>query len=271
MTLQVALAGGGWLLAAGAVGAAIELGRSRSRRSQALARAVHELRGPLTAVRLALHPAACGRGMLPQRAHAIELELDRASLVLQDLEVGGDPGALSPGPLELVDLQDLLAACVESWSAFAGARQADLRLDCAAQPAPTVLGQPLRLVQAVGNLIANAVEHGGGAVRVSWRCEPAVVRVEVRDEGPGLPAPVSELLRGAAPPEPAAAATRFRGRLGRPRSVDRRRGHGLAVTAEIAVAHAGRLSAAPAEHGARLVLELPHAHAPVEASGLPVI
>jgi signal transduction histidine kinase len=66
------------------------------------------------------------------------------------------------------------------------------------------------------------------------------VCVEVRDHGPGLQAPVAELIAAA------------RGR----RSP---RGHGLAIAAAVAEHHRGRLSSAPAERGAHLVLELPAA------------
>jgi signal transduction histidine kinase len=60
----------------------------------------------------------------------------------------------------------------------------------------------------------------------------------VRDDGPGLPAPVADLAR-------------------RPRAGRGERGRGLAIAAEIAARHGGRLSAAPAPHGACLALELP--------------
>jgi signal transduction histidine kinase len=63
-------------------------------------------------------------------------------------------------------------------------------------------------------------------------------RIEVADDGPGLPAPVAELAR--------------RARNGRGS-----RGRGLAIASSIAAAHGGRLQAAPASQGARLVLEIP--------------
>ena len=82
--------------------------------------------------------------------------------------------------------------------------------------------------------------HESWLVRVrSWTADGRV-RVAVEDSGPGLPAPVAELVAAA------------RGR----RSP---RGHGLAIAAAVAERHGGRLSSLPAGRGARLVLELPEA------------
>jgi two-component system sensor histidine kinase QseC len=102
-----------------------------------------------------------------------------------------------------------------------------------------VWGDRLRLAQATGNLIANAIEHGGGTVLVHGCCaQPGRARIEVIDTGPGLPAPVAELTR-----------RRHRGHGVR--------GRGLAIAAAVAASHGGRLAAAPSRRGARLVLELP--------------
>jgi signal transduction histidine kinase len=144
------------------------------------------------------------------------------------------------GPSSSVDVARLLADAAPVWRALADAHGAVL----AVQPAPAfVVGDPLRLAQACANLVANAVEHGGGRVRVTSLAAGGRVRVEVADLGAGLPAPLPELLAAA------------RGR----RSA---RGHGLAITAAIAGRHGGRLIAIPALRGAHLALDLPEAPAP---------
>jgi signal transduction histidine kinase len=101
-----------------------------------------------------------------------------------------------------------------------------------------VRGDRVRLAQAVGNLLANALEHGAGTVEVGARSASGRVRIEVSDEGDGLPAPVAELT------------SRARGGIGR-------RGRGLAIASDIVARHGGRLVSAPSAGGARLAIELP--------------
>ena len=53
----------------------------------------------------------------------------------------------------------------------------------------------VRVAQALANLVANAIEHGGGEVRVRARAAAGGgARVEITDGGPGLPAPLAELV-----------------------------------------------------------------------------
>jgi signal transduction histidine kinase len=141
--------------------------------------------------------------------------------------------------LEPVDAGALVREAAQAWGALAGARGSELVVEPAPGPA-RVLADPLRLLQACGNLVANALEHGEGPVRVRARAAGRRVRIEVADAGPGLPAPVPVLVAAA------------RGRR-------TARGHGLAIAASIAERHGGRLLTAPAATGARLVLELPEA------------
>jgi signal transduction histidine kinase len=234
-----------------------------------VARTSHELRGPLAAARLGLHPGPGGAGLSEARLRAIDLELATAALALEDLSRLGSRSVLparfrfsersrfrrsyrsqtragvglsrgTASAPEPVDLAALVHDSVEAWRAAAGAAGAELRLTPPDGAPARAWGDRLRLAQAVGNLIANAIEHGGGEVEV--RCRPAgpCVRVEVLDGGPGLPAPVAELVA-------------------RPRAGRGARGRGLAIAAGVAARHGGRLAAAPSEQGARLVLELPRA------------
>jgi signal transduction histidine kinase len=45
------------------------------------------------------------------------------------------------------------------------------------------------------NVLANAIEHGGGTIAVRTRLVGDRIRIEVSDGGPGLPASIAELTR----------------------------------------------------------------------------
>jgi signal transduction histidine kinase len=227
----------GWTVAGLAGVLAVVAWRRLRWRLEFVARACHELRGPLTAVRLGVELAARKGELAAGRLRAIDLELARAALVLDDLSTGGRGSGAAPAR-EQVDVEQLLVDSVEAWRASAAVRNVTLELDWCGERV-YVGGERLRLAQATGNLIANAIEHGGGVVAVHGRVSGEnLVRIEVVDDGPGLPAPVAELAR-------------------RPHAGRGRRGRGLAIALGVAQAHGGRLAAAPSERGARLVLELP--------------
>jgi signal transduction histidine kinase len=240
---MIAVSVAGWLAASGAGLAAGGAWRALTGRMETVARACHELRGPLTAARLGLQLGARAGELSPARMRAIDLELGRAALALEDLDGVRARGLIDPWrPLEPVDLGELVTDSVEAWRAAAAARSVTLTGEWASRPA-IVRGDRLRLAQATGNLIANAIEHGGGVVEVRASVSEDRARVEVSDTGPGLPAPVADLAR-------------------RPRAGRGARGRGLAIASAVAASHGGQLAAAPSPsgQGARLVLELPAIH-----------
>ncbi len=230
--MLTAAAAAGWLAAGLALLTALAARRGVDGRTQLVDRAAHELRGALTAVRLALH----GWEVAPARRRAVDLELGRATLALDDLSAGSGLRIVGLA-LEPVEVGQLLADSVEAWRPAGAHRNRELRVSWTGPPA-TVLGDRYRLAQATDNLIANAIEHGEGTVEVSGRLEGTTVRVSVTDEGPGLAAPVRDLTRRA-------------------RKRRRGRGQGLAIASAVAQDHRGRLAAAPSERRARVVIELP--------------
>ena len=227
MTAALVLATLGW-------GIALAVWADGRRRAVLVARAAHELRGPLTAARLGLQLALGGGGTGP--LSAIELELDRAGRALADL-AAAPAGRRAGDRIETVDLGALVGEAVIGWQPFADRHGATLTF-VGATPDAWVRGDRARLAQACGNLLANAAEHGGGAVVVSVRRRGNRVLVDVEDGGPGLDDAVGALVR------------RARRRSGA-------RGHGLAVAADVAVRHGGRLAGAPSTRGARVILDLP--------------
>jgi len=255
-----ALAYVGWT-AAGACGALAALLQARLvRRAALVADAGHELRGPLCAARLGLHALDDA-----ERAAAVDLELRRAALALDDLAAACH-GRRAGERSQLVDVGALLDDAAEAWQPLARAFGAELRVEPLRGRA-LVHADPVRLAQACGNLVANAVEHGASPVRVRGRVLAGRVRVEVQDAGPGLPGPVWELI--GSPDHSGARRIIGRSRRSRrspsPRGPAWRsfvapaapRGRGLAIAAGIAERHGGRLAAAPSTAGACLVLELP--------------
>ena len=222
----------GWpALVAWALTASVLHARGR-RQLELAARARHEVRGPLCTAQLALD------GLEPSaRVTAIAMELRRAALALDDLVPAPRAARTALAGPTPVDIARLLADTEPVWRSVADARGVTLVV----APGPAlVAGDPLRLAQAGANLVHNAIEHGGGAGRVCSSTADGRARIDVADEGPGLPAPLPQLVAAA------------RGR----RSA---RGHGLAIAAAIAERHGGRLVAIPATNGAHLALELPQA------------
>jgi signal transduction histidine kinase len=94
---------------------------------------------------------------------------------------------------------------------------------------------PDRLVQVLSNLLSNAAKHGSGAVVVTGARDDGQVRLEVSDEGEGVPADrVADLFVPFARWGGASDST----------------GLGLAISRGIVEAHGGSLEYRPAENGA---------------------
>ncbi|HWF71939.1 MAG TPA: HAMP domain-containing sensor histidine kinase [Solirubrobacteraceae bacterium] len=229
----------GWIVAIVAIAAAVwalSLRRLLAARMELVARACHELRGPLTVARLGIELLGRDAALPVDALQAIDLELASAGLALEDLSAAptGRRGPWRPRP---VDVTALLGTSFEAFRPVARACGVELDLRWQGEPA-VVDADRLRLAQATRNLIANAIEHGHGRVEVRGHAGEDGVEIEVADGGQGLPAPVADL-----------AARRRAGRG--------RRGRGLAIAAEVAERHGGRLVAASDESGSRVSLSLP--------------
>jgi signal transduction histidine kinase len=228
-----------WVVAVVALAGVLLSGWELRRRRELVTRACHELRGPLTAVRLCLATMERRGEAPPERLAALELELRRAGLALDDFAAARS-GRRTIDRDEPIEVDELLEEQFDTWQVVAGAFASTLRLGTLL-PGAYVRGDRLRLAQAISNLVANALEHGPGRVEITARrVGRGLVCIEVIDEGPGLPSPVATLTR--------------RARAGRGR---RGRGRGLAIAADIAERHGGRLVVAPAPIGARIGIELP--------------
>jgi signal transduction histidine kinase len=153
-----------------------------------VADASHQLRTPLTALRLRLENLARdvaepGQGDL---AGALA-EVERLSALVDGLLSLARADA-EAAPASRVDVGALLQDRVDAWSALAEER--GVRLVAKADHAPAAIASAERLRQAIDNLIENAVEVSprDGTVTLSAGSVPPWIELRVRDEGPGLSA-----------------------------------------------------------------------------------
>jgi signal transduction histidine kinase len=227
-----------------------ELGRRVRRircRLESLDRPLHELRGALAALELGL--SFVERSPEVQRelngcADSLHVSLDRAALAARDisiLHVGG--AAVIDVKVEL-DLRELVLRSARAWSFLSSSYAGSVEVDWRAGPV-RVLGHSTRLQQALDNLIANALEHGGSRVLIEGECREQTVRVLVSDGGGGLPQDLGDVL---AEKEAETASVSKSGSL---------RGHGLAIASEVIRDHRGRLGLGMGSNGPGLLVELP--------------
>ena len=156
-----------------------------------VADAAHELRSPLTALRLQLQALQRSGEHNPAQTQAVArlgqgveraISLVEQLLTLARAQAGGD------SPLVLVDLPVLISEVVAQMLPLAQAAQVDLGL-VEAQPVPQVLAEPEGLRVLLRNLVDNAVKYSptGGRVDLSLAAQGDQVSLYVDDSGPGIP------------------------------------------------------------------------------------
>src|SRR5207247_7621223 len=110
-------------------------------------------------------------------------ETDRLAQLAEDLLViarsDGDALPLRPEPVRVNELFASVARRVES---RADGRR--LRIDGAGL---VVRADRLRLEQALGNLVDNALRYGGDEIRLEAVAQNGSAELHVRDDGPGFP------------------------------------------------------------------------------------
>jgi signal transduction histidine kinase len=153
-------------------------------------------------------------------------------------------------PLELSEIRAdaLLDQVVAEWSEPASSRGVRIELE-PGSPELVLRVDVDRMRQVLANLVANAIRHSPevGRVLLSARAEASTTRLEVADEGPGIPADDLERV-----------FERFY-RSDPARSADvGGAGLGLAIARWIVELHGGTIRAATADPtGCRIVVELP--------------
>jgi signal transduction histidine kinase len=211
-----------------------------------VADASHELRTPLAILRaeleLATRPDRTPEELRAALASAAD-EVERLARLADDLLVlaRADEGGV-PIRREPVELGELVDRVVARFSARAKEAGRGVVVEVPAGLVAEI--DPLRVEQALGNLVDNALRHGNGQVRVSAAGgEGGFVTLSVSDEGAGF-----------APGFAESAFERFtRADTGRG---SEGAGLGLAIVSAIAAAHGGRASIDPSARGATVRLDL---------------
>ncbi len=205
-------------------------------RAMVLAGISHDVRTPLSRLRLALEMS----GADAAAAQGMSADIDEMDQVIgQFLE-------FARGENEAKTVDDLTALLAEVGEHYAKLGKA-VKVNTE-QLAPFAFAR-MALRRAVGNLIDNALRYAGEPVEVAARSEGATVIIEVLDRGPGIPAGEAERLK-----QPFT-------RLDPARSGRGGAGLGLAIVERVARAHGGRLELVPRPGGglaARLSVAGPH-------------
>ena len=225
--------------------------RLQDEKSDFVATISHELRTPMTAVygaaltllRRDLDLSEVQRRVLLEM---IGTQAARLSEITEDvlLTTRLDRDELTVAR-EVVDIAEVVRSTVETMrSHFPQEVQLELVID---HDVGAASGDPDRIQQVLVNLIDNAAKYGGSPVQVSAAGANGVVRIEVADAGPGIPAADRERVfekfyRSGPQTTRAAGGT----------------GLGLYISRELTERMGGRLRVdSEAGHGARFVVELP--------------
>jgi two-component system sensor histidine kinase CreC len=218
------------------------------RYTQALA---HELKAPLSAIRGAAE--LLGEDM-PREERArfignLRAESERMQRVVERLlELSALEARHGRVEFAAVDVRGIVDETVAQARNPAEVRGVELVIH--SPTAVALRGEKFLLSQAVGNLVQNAIEFSpaGSKVTVNVSVESALVRVDVEDGGPGIPAYALEKV-----------FDRFYS-LPRPDTGRKSSGLGLSIVREIARLHGGEVTLTNrAGGGARASLALPRA------------
>ncbi|MFG6489990.1 sensor histidine kinase [Roseateles sp. BYS78W] len=179
-----------------------------------LADAAHELRSPVTALRLQLQLLRRSPDDAGRTAAMDELQQGMARaqrLIEQLLQFARTEPEAQLAPMVALDLADIVREVVEGLNLKAEALQIDLGAELHG-PVPAV-GDRAQLVVLLNNLVENALRHtpAGGFVDVGAEVRDAQALLFVRDTGPGIPHEARERVfdrfyRGD-PPSPSARTT----------------------------------------------------------------
>ena len=163
----------------------------QGRRNDALACVAHELRQPLSSIKLAaaLLERDRSEAMVKRAAALIMRSSARLGAVIDDL---ADVSQLQVNAIRVnrttMPLQDSILAAVEAARPAIEQKQQYLEVDVPGDPPMWVSGDAMRLEQVFANLLSNACKYSpeGAEIQVSAREASGQVVVAVRDTGMGI-------------------------------------------------------------------------------------
>ncbi len=161
---------------------------SRRAMARLMAVAGHDLRQPIQVAMLSI-AMAIGEKVPAPAAKRLRIALDamkRLGLELEDIaRLSQQDSAVRPRPRP-VGLGEILAEVERDWRVYADACGITLTIDTSSAYVET---DPAMLKTILRNLVGNAIRHGGprGHVSVSCKCLGDRIRIDVRDDGYGIP------------------------------------------------------------------------------------
>jgi signal transduction histidine kinase len=193
------------------------IGETLERERTFSADASHQLRTPLTGLRLQLEAALEAPDSELRSAITSGIaSADQLERTIDDLLALARE---TRSPRSVIDLATLLNELRQSWHGLLADQGRALRIDSREAPAPRAAAAAVR--QILGVLLDNAVTHGRGTVTVTARDAGDVLAIDVTDQGRGIDGDLDLFARG--------------------RSSTNGHGIGLALARSLAEAEGGRL------------------------------
>lgn len=253
--VRIAVGGGGELaqLASEADAMIARLRDGEAARRSLIAAVSHDLRTPMTSLRLLASAIEDGIGDAGERRDylaALRVHVDALSALIDDLfELSRLEAGDIAWTLQDVALGELVEETVEAMRAQAHRSGVDVQTALAAGLSPA-RANPEKVQRVLFNLIQNAIRHtpADGSVTVLAERADGAVEIEVADTGPGIPA--------AERPHVFEAFTRGDGARATEGA-----GLGLAISRAIVEAHGGRIWLPEAAAGTRVRFSVPVATA----------
>ena len=157
-----------------------------------LATMSHEIRTPLNGV-LGMAQAMAADELSDRQRERLSIIRESGATLTNVLNDVLDLSKIEAGKMTLdpvaFDLEACLRVAAAPFAVLAGEKGLAFQTDIPAGVGGLYQGDPARLRQVVGNLLSNAVkftDSGRVALRIAW--SDRLLRVEVQDTGPGLPA-----------------------------------------------------------------------------------